>query len=74
MNPYAIPGAPKLFVTPALDELAATGTTFTRAYVQISYCAPSRNSFMSGRRPDAIHVHSFIGSFRNPLTGAQDWG
>ena len=68
VTPYATPGK-QLFSTPAMDELAATGITFARAYVQIAYCAPSRNSFMSGRRPDAIHVHSFIGTFRDPSTG-----
>ena len=50
MAPYAIEGAEPLYVTPALDELARTGTLFTRSYIQVSYCAPSRNSFMSGRR------------------------
>ena len=40
--------------TPALDEFALSkGTvTFTRAYAQVAHCSPSRNSFMSGRRPD----------------------
>jgi hypothetical protein len=72
MGPYAIDGQPSLYHTPALDSLAATGITFTRAYVQISYCAPSRNSFMSGRRPDATKTYSFIGTYRNPSVG-QDW-
>jgi iduronate 2-sulfatase len=38
--------------TPNLDKFAAEATTFTRAYCQIAVCGPSRNSFMSGRRPD----------------------
>jgi arylsulfatase A-like enzyme len=38
--------------TPNLDKLASEGILFTAAHVQFSYCAPSRNSFMSGRRPD----------------------
>ena len=58
------------FSTPHLDQLAATGLTFGRAYVQFSYCAPSRNSFMSGRRPDATKAYSFIGTFREPGVGA----
>ena len=37
--------------TPNMDRLSASGTTFKRAYVQYAFCAPSRNSFMSGRRP-----------------------
>ena len=32
--------------TPHIDQLAATGTLFNKAYVQYSFCAPSRNSFM----------------------------
>lgn len=46
INPFAIEGEAPRYTTPALDELARTGTLFTRAYIQISYCAPSRNSFM----------------------------
>ena len=32
--------------TPHIDQLASEGLVFTRAYVQYSICAPSRNSFM----------------------------
>ena len=72
INPYAIEGEAPRYTTPALDELARTGTLFTRAYIQISYCAPSRNSFMSGRRPDSSNIYSFIGTFRDPASG-QHW-
>ena len=72
MGPYAIKDQKSPYFTPALDNLAATGIVFTRAYIQFSYCAPSRNSFMSGRRPDANKVFSFIGTFRNAETGL-DW-
>lgn len=41
-----------LTTTPNLNALAAKSLTFTRAYTQFPFCAPSRNSFMSGRRPD----------------------
>ena len=38
--------------TPVIDAIAAEGVVFDRAYAQQGVCGPSRNSFMSGRRPD----------------------
>ena len=42
--------------TPNIDRLAATGTRFTRAYCNGTYCGPSRASFMSGYYPHATGV------------------
>ncbi|WP_197456186.1 sulfatase [Stieleria neptunia] len=42
--------------TPNIDALAASGTRFTRAYCQGTYCGPSRASFMSGFYPHATGV------------------
>lgn len=42
--------------TPNIDALAASGTRFTRAYCQGTYCGPSRASFMSGYYPHATGV------------------
>jgi iduronate 2-sulfatase len=42
--------------TPNLDRLAASGTRFTRAYCNGTYCGPSRASFMSGYYPHAIGI------------------
>lgn len=39
-------------MTPNLDALAKKSVLFEHAYCQISVCAPSRMSFMTGRRPD----------------------
>jgi hypothetical protein len=50
--------------TPNLDKLAATGLQFDFAYTQFAYCAPSRNSFMSGRRPDRTRALNFMTTFR----------
>src|SRR5210317_2306630 len=40
--------------TPNIDRLAESGTRFTRAYCQGTYCGPSRASFMSGYYPHAV--------------------
>eukprot|EP00041_Stephanoeca_diplocostata_P039278 m.1606957 g.1606957 ORF g.1606957 m.1606957 type:complete len:672 (+) comp25361_c0_seq28:3645-5660(+) len=58
-------------VTPNLDKLAETGILFRHAYIQFSYCAPSRNSFMSGRRPDATKVYNFNNHFREQDVGSE---
>jgi iduronate 2-sulfatase len=53
--------------TPNIDALAAKSMVFDRAYVQQGVCSPSRNSFLSGRRPDTTKVWNFKGSFRDAL-------
>ena len=46
----------KVAQTPNIDRLASTGTVFARAYCQQAVCGPSRNSFMTGRRPHHTNV------------------
>ena len=52
--------------TPNLDRLVEEGLRFDHAYCQISVCSPSRQSFMTSRRPDTNKVWNFIDA--NPLT------
>ena len=56
--------------TPRLDALAREGVVFERAYCQLSVCAPSRNSFMTGRRPDSLRVYNFVDHFRSTTPDA----
>lgn len=53
-----------LAITPNMDALAKRGIAFSNHHVQISECAPSRVSFMTGLRPDQILQYSREGSFR----------
>ncbi|XP_026847564.1 iduronate 2-sulfatase [Drosophila persimilis] len=50
--------------TPHLDAFAQGGHVFTRAYSQQALCAPSRNSLLTGRRPDTLHLYDFYSYWR----------
>lgn len=50
--------------TPNIDRLAASGRVFDRAYCQQAVCAPSRASFMTGKRPDQLKIWSLSQPFR----------
>ena len=53
--------------TPRIDAFAAGGgtTLYSRAYCQLSHCSPSRNSFLTGRRPDETKTWDFNTTFRD---------
>lgn len=42
--------------SPNIDRLAARGTLFASSYCQMSFCAPSRMSVLTGLRPDSTRV------------------
>jgi len=46
-------------ITPNIDKLASNGYRFKYAFNQAPICSPSRNSMLSGRRPDTTRVYQF---------------
>ena len=48
--------------SPNIDLLASEGVLFNHAYTQQAVCAPSRNTLMTGLRPDALGIHD-LGTF-----------
>lgn len=51
-------------LTPNIDKLANSAMVFDRAYCQQAICGPTRNSFLSGRRPQRTQSWNFIDHFR----------
>ncbi|GAB0089992.1 iduronate 2-sulfatase [Sergentomyia squamirostris] len=51
-------------ITPNIDNLMSRGFFFNNAYAQQAVCAPSRNSFLTSRRPDSLHLYDFYSYWR----------
>ena len=59
---------------PSLTALAARALQFNKAYCAIAVCSPSRNSMLSGRRPDVTKAWNFIDAFRGtPDSPGANW-
>jgi arylsulfatase A-like enzyme len=54
-------------ISPNVDRLAATGTTFRRAYTMVAVCSPSRTCLMTGCRPETTQVYDLVTHFRKTL-------
>lgn len=50
--------------TPQLDQLAARGLLFEKAYCNQAVCAPSRNSLLTGVRPSTLGIYDLGTNFR----------
>ncbi|XP_066415617.1 iduronate 2-sulfatase [Molothrus aeneus] len=54
----------KLVKSPNIDQLASQSMVFSNAYAQQALCAPSRVSFLTGRRPDTTRLYDFYSYWR----------
>ncbi|XP_031833047.1 iduronate 2-sulfatase [Nomia melanderi] len=50
--------------TPHIDRLAKGAAIFSQAFAQQALCAPSRNSFLTSRRPDTLKLYDFYSYWR----------
>ncbi|XP_053931594.1 iduronate 2-sulfatase isoform X2 [Cuculus canorus] len=50
--------------SPNIDQLASQSMVFSNAYAQQAVCAPSRVSFLTGRRPDTTRLYDFYSYWR----------
>ncbi|XP_050098609.1 iduronate 2-sulfatase [Anopheles aquasalis] len=51
-------------ITPNLDRLVQAGYHFENVFAQQALCAPSRNSMLTGRRPDTVRLYDFYSYWR----------
>ena len=51
--------------TPNIDQLAAEGVKYTRAYTQYPVCGPSRASLMFGYYPNATTTYGYVSGREN---------
>ncbi|KAJ6632748.1 Iduronate 2-sulfatase, partial [Pseudolycoriella hygida] len=51
-------------ITPNIDKYSKISLNFKHAYAQQALCAPSRNSFLTSRRPDTLRLFDFNNYWR----------
>ncbi|XP_058125453.1 iduronate 2-sulfatase [Anopheles ziemanni] len=51
-------------ITPNIDRLVQDGYYFANVFAQQALCAPSRNSMLTGRRPDTVRLYDFYSYWR----------
>ncbi|KAJ8726791.1 hypothetical protein PYW08_015188 [Mythimna loreyi] len=52
---------------PNIKKLAGEGVNFKNAFAQQALCAPSRNSILTGRRPDSLRLYDFYNYWRDSV-------
>ena len=72
LEAYGVTAAAGTAGSPHIAALAEDSLVFERAYCQQAVCGPSRNSFLSGRRPDVtkVRVRVFVGFSLRPAANS----
>ncbi|CAK1551588.1 unnamed protein product [Leptosia nina] len=52
---------------PNIRKLAGKSINFKNAFAQQALCAPSRNSILTGRRPDSVRLYDFYSYWRDEV-------
>jgi iduronate 2-sulfatase len=52
-------------MSPNFERLAARSVVFDHAYAQISVCNPSRDSLLTGLRPDTVGTYAFQSGYKS---------
>ncbi|MBI5800174.1 MAG: sulfatase [Verrucomicrobia bacterium] len=60
----------KLVKSPNIDRLAARSVQFGRAFCNQAVCSPSRNSLLTGLRPQTLGIYDLGTNFRRARPGA----
>jgi iduronate 2-sulfatase len=63
---YGVP----IIQSPNIDRLAGRGVLFERAFCNQAVCSPSRNSLMTGLRPQTIGIYDLPTNFRKGVPDA----
>ena len=58
--------------TPRLDQLAATGTRFARAFTPTPVCSPARACLLTGRTPSQVGIHDWLQEADEEIAN-RDW-
>ena len=65
----------EFYETPQIDQLAASGMRFTKAYSACTVCSPTRAAMMTGQYPARLHLTDWITGHHRPHAKLQppDW-